>query len=436
MNDKRIARGRRTWWGMFWTLGLSVAVLGTAACDDLLTVDPDPHFVDATQNPPLLQETMVGAKVDMDWAYDVMLYQMNQLGGGIVAVGNLRFALSQRLVNEGGGQSGGLTGGERDNRGPEVAYYAYVQQAIASAERARERILSGEFEGLDQNSAEYARLSVYRGFEIVWLSDLYCELVLDAQPPRYSSDEGYQIAQQHFEEALSATGVEEEIRLAATAGMARVHRLLGNDAQAAQFAAQVPPDFEFVSTYSTNTFEQTNRVWFRTWGFGEHSISSRFRDLTVDDTGVPDQRTLLVKNPVPPRGEFDDVYAPVKMPSGSDPVVITNGTEMRYIVAEAALTSDPDRTVEIINEIRAERGVDIEWQPQGTGPNEIRDKLIDEKQRTLLVETGVLLGDKRLYLRKYGLDLFHTEIPQGFPVGDITCQVLPRREIDNIEGLS
>jgi hypothetical protein len=270
----------------------------------------------------------------------------------------------------------------------------------------------------------------------VWLSDLYCELVLDARPPRYSSLEGYQIALEHFQAAASASSAEEEIRLAALAGLARVNRLLGNDAQAATFAEQVPDDFEFVSTYSTNTFEQTNRIWFRTWGFGEHSVSSAFRDLTVDDTGIPDPRTLLVKNPVPPRGEFDDVYAAVKMPSGSDPVVITNGTEMRYIIAEASLASDPDRTVEIINEIRAERGVDIVWQPAGTGPNEIRDKLIDEKQRTLLFEAEVLLGDKRLYLRKYNLDLFHTEIPQGFPVGDITCQVLPRREIDNIEGLS
>ncbi len=416
----------------------ALAVTVTPACEGLLEVAPDPHYVDASLNPAQLSETMVGALVDLNFAYDVWMYETNMFSGGMVALGLLRYTQSLRQQDRGGGQAGGLTGGGRDRRGPGVAYYAFLQQAIASSHAAQERILAGEFETISNpsSSAEFARVSVYNGFELVWLSDFYCEFVLYGEGPAHSSRRGYEMAAEQFQAALAASGAEEDIRLAATAGLARVTRLLGNDAQAVQYASQVPADFEFHATYSTNTFEQTNRIWFRTWGFGEHSVAPGFLDLTIDDTGMPDPRTATVHNPVPPRGDFFDVYAPMKVPSGSSPLIITSGVEMQYILAEAALgMMQYDRAVEIINEVRAMRGVDVEWTPMDMmSAAEIAAKLVDERRRTMLFE-GTLMGDTRMYRDRFGLDLFHTEVPQGIEVGTETCRALPQREIDNIPGL-
>ena len=66
--------------------------------------------------------------------------------------------------------------------------------------------------------------------------------------------------------------------------------------------------------------------------------------------------------------------------------------------------------------------------------NALRDKLIEERRRTLFLE-GTLMGDTRLYKTKYSVDKFHTSIPQGLTVGSMTCRLVPQREIDNIPGL-
>ncbi len=419
------------------TFSLVLVVTAITACEDLLEVAADPHFVDPEVNPALLAETMVGAQADMYFSYDVWMYETNMFSGGMTSVSLLRYTQSQRqLGSRGGGEAGGLTGGGRETRGPSVAYYSFLQVAINSSNAAQGKILAGEFPDISDpaNSAEYARVSVYNGFETLWMADFYCEFVLFGQGPVLKSIEGYQLAADQFQNALNATNAESEIRQAALAGLARANRLLGNLNAARLFAEQVDPDFEFLARYSTNTQEQTNHIWFRTWGFGEHGVSPAFRNLTVDDTGIEDSRIVLEVNPVPARGQFDDVHAPLKVPSGSTLLIITSGVEMQFIMAEAALATDPTQTVTMINQIRTQRGVNIAWAPAGTGENEIRDKLIDERRRTMLFE-GTLMGDTRLYIFNHGLDLFQTEIPQGFEVQNATCRLLLQSEIDGIPGL-
>ena len=165
---KRVRLGARL-------LVMALAVTVTPACEGLLEVAADPHYVDASLNPAQLSETMVGALVDLNFAYDVWMYETNMFSGGMVALGLLRYTQSLRQQDRGGGQAGGLTGGGRDRRGPGVAYYAFLQQAIASSHAAQERILAGEFETISNpsSSAEFARVSVYNGFELVWLADFY-----------------------------------------------------------------------------------------------------------------------------------------------------------------------------------------------------------------------------------------------------------------------
>jgi hypothetical protein len=416
-------------------LPLVVTMAVMTGCEGMLDVAADPHYVDASTNPAQLNETLVGAQVDMNYAYDVWMYETNMFAGGMAAVGQLRYTNSLRQIYRSGGQAGGLTGGTRDKRGPGVGYYAFLQQALASSKKAQSRILAGEFDGITDpsGSAEYARVSVYRGFELIWISDFYCEFVLDGAGPVHTSAQGYAMAKTNFNAALSASGASASDKSAARAGLARVERLLGNDATAAGHAAQVAASFKYEAGYSQNTFPQTNHVWFRTWGFGEHTIAAGFQGLKLDDGTTIDPRTATTTDPVPPRGDHSAVYAPNKVPSGASSLIITSGVEMQFVVAESLITSNADSAKALLNTIREARGVteDVATSLTGTA---LRDKLIEERRRTLFLE-GTILGDTRLYKTKYSVDKFHTSVPQGLTVGTMTCRLVPQREIDNIPGL-
>lgn len=421
---------------LLFALLVSVAAVGLTACGDLLDVAPDDRFVDASKNPPLLQEVLVGTEVDLNHAYDIWMWESGMFGGEMVSLAFLRWAISQRLPIESMGVSGGLTGGLRNARGPGEAWYSFLQRALAGTAEAKRRILAGEFPSVQDppNSPELAQVAVRRGFELIWLADVWCDFVLDGQPVIYESMDGWTLAAQNFEEALRATGARTQDRQAALAGLARVRRILLEDQIALQYAQQVTPSFQYQAHYATTIFENTNRIWFRSWGFGEHGIHQQWRGLTLDNTGIPDPRTALTRDPVPPRGVLDSLWAPNKVPSGASPLNVTSGVEAQFIVAELVLNTDPQRTVDIINAVRSQRGVNAVWQPATLDPAVILDKLIDERRRTLFLE-GVIVHDNRYWMKRYGKDTWHKEIPQGVPVGDTTCHPLQQREIDNIGGL-
>ena len=414
---------------------LVAAVVILGGCEGLLDAEPDPHLVDVNEDPPQLEESMVGAKVDLNYAYDLWMYASGMFAGDLVAVGRLRFQLSTRRVDDNAGVSGGFSGG-RSRPGPTPPWYSYLQTAVASADRVQQRILDGDFDQISDpsNSPEVARVSVYKGFAMTWLADMYCNIAFLNQGPLMTSEEAYRRAAEQFEVALQAANVEPVMEQAALIGMARVHRLVGEEQAAVNYAEQVDPGAEFLATYSSNTVEQQNHIWFRTWSFGEHSIAPSYRGLTVDGSDAPDPRVRLELNPVPPRGSDDDVYAPWKVSTAGTPLRIASGVEARYIIAEALLDQNPERVVEIINEVREQRGLDTDWEPAGDDPNEIRDKLLEERRRTLFLE-GTRMGDVRLYLEKYGLDFFHQVIPQGVSVADETCFPLPLRERENNPGI-
>jgi hypothetical protein len=420
-------------WGQLASLAIALTVL--AGCDGLLDVERDPHYVDVDKDPPQLAETIIGAAADLFFSYDVWMYESGMFAGDFVAVGRLRFETSTRNVSTAAGQSGGLTGGGRDLPGPAVAWYAYLQTAVSSAHAAQERILAGDFKDVSDppNSQEYARVSVYKAYAMLWLSDMYCTIAFLGRGPELTSKQGYEAAAGEYQKALNAANADRETRQAALVGLARISRLLGDDAAARSFAQQVDPQFEFLATYSSTTLEQNNHIWFRTWSFGEHSVGPTYRNLNLEN-GAPDPRVRLEKNPVLPRGTDDDVYAPFKVPSAGSSLRLATGVEAQYIIAEAALQTDPQKAVDIINQIRTQRGVSLVWSPAGTGPNEIRDMLLEERRRTMFLE-GTRMGDVRLYLERYQLDLFPTSIPQGVQMGTQICFPLPDRERENNPGL-
>lgn len=407
-------------------LALVVLVASSGlACDSLLDVASDPQIVDASR-PINIEEAVVGATVDLMFGYDEKISFGGLFGDEFVNSGTAPAIqlFDQRMVpsdhGAGEGRGAGLGGG----------FYIPLQRANTVSELHLERIIEGGFEGVTPDSPEFALLSVYAGFAKLWLADLYCTIALRGVGPEYSSHEVYELSAADFTRALGTAGISIDMRQAALVGRARASLILGNDAAALADAQQVDPGFELLLNYSTNTFEQRNRVHVHTYDVANWSTAPAFRGLTIDDTGIADPRVDLA-GPFPGNEPSQPVFAPQKVATPSSPLRVASGDEARYIIGEI---SGGQTAVDIINEVRARYGIQEQWVPTGMAPNEIRDKLIEERRRTLFID-GVRLGDLRRYIDKYGLDFFPTSTPQGFPVGDQTCMPLPDIERDTNEGI-
>lgn len=425
------ATPRARWLRAHVRLALPLLILATpalTACESLLEVESNTHTVDAS-TPFGLREAIVGATANLYQSYDVFIVHGGLLGDEFANSGTSPGIqeVDRRILRSAGG--GGANRGSSISNG----YYTPLQRAAAAADLLQERILEGgftEIAGEPVDAAEYAQASLYSGFAKTWLADLYCTLAFGGVGPELTTEDAYRIAEQEFTAAIDAENATPEVHQAALVGRARVRLILGDDAGALSDAREVDPDFEMQATYSSNTFEQRNMVNFRTWDFGNWTIATAFRDLTIDETGTPDPRVDLEKNPHAAWDPSQDLYTPWKVSSPSSPLTIASGDEAQYIIAELVGGSE---AVQIINDVRARNGVTATWSPTGD-PDEIRDKVIDERKRTLFLE-GVRLGDQRRYIDRYDLDFFSTSTPQGFPMGNQTCFPMPDVERNNNPGL-
>jgi len=402
-----------------------------AGCDKLLEVETDPEVVDAGKA-VTLTETMIGAAVDLYRAVDEAISHAGLFGDEFVsaAPGPDHRAVDARQVTPtvqsgatGTGRGQGLGGG----------FYIPLQRLVAVSRMGQQRILDGTFTELANPSkdvAEYARLALYEGTAKLYLADIYCSLAFYGAGPEYTTAQAYQQAEAHLTEAIDAANAEAAVRNAARVLRARVRHILGNDAGALADAQQVSPTFEFRVGYSIATFAQRNRIQVHTFDVRDWSVAPRFRNLTIDNTGVIDPRTRL-QGPFPAFDATQPGYGPDKYSTPSAPIRIASGAEARYIIAEI---QGGQTAVDIINEVRAQHGVTQTWTPTTGSAVEIRDKLIDERFRTLFAE-GTHLGDLRRYIPKYNLNLFPTTTPQGIPMGTQTCMPMPAIERDNNPGL-
>lgn len=408
-------------------LAALVATFGLTGCENIFGVDAtDPKDKIPADETFTLQQTLVGARAKLTQAFDVKIVWAGLLGDEFVSSGTAPGIQEwdRRAVT-----SDCCEGSER-TQSIGSPNYVPMQQASKMADLAQERMADGEFEELPsppEQSAAFAQVSTFEGFAKVWLADLFCSLAFDGTGPELSSQEVYSLAEGEFTKAIDADNAEPTIRQAARVGRARVRLILGDESGALSDAQQVDPGFEWLAQYSTNSFPQQNMVNFRTWQFGNWSVGPVFRNLTIDDTGIDDPRVDLVKNPRPAFESSQDLFAPQKAGSPSSPLRIATGDEAQYIIAEI---EGGQTAVDIINQVRQRHGISEEWQPSGDEPNEIRNKVIEERRRTLFLD-GVRLGDLRRYIDKFGLNFFPTSTPQGFPMGDQTCVPLPDIERNN-----
>lgn len=399
--------------------GLVAGILLVAAgCNlNLLGVEDNPQTVDAEdlQGPAAFDARFIGTQSDfsagLDDAvtYGSLFADELTWGGSFVA----RQEIDLRKVPS----SNDIVASEP---------YTTLQTAAKTSKDLKQDIAEGVFG--DQvpaadNSPEFAQVALLAGYSRLYLADLFCTLAFDGTGPELSSSEVWQISADMFTEALGADGATDGVRRAALVGRARARLMLGDEPGALSDARQVPEGFERLAPYSGVSDREENDVHDLTWEQERLSVSQEFRGLTIDDTDQEDPRVDLFFTGSTGFSGGVLQFNPNKYSDRTSPIRFASWEEAQYIIAEI---QGGDEARDIINLIRSRRGLP-EWDTdESATAEEIRDKVIDEKARTLFMG-GQRMGDLRRYLDKLGLDLF----PQGPDFGDQTCMPLPDLERDN-----
>jgi hypothetical protein len=409
------------------TTCIAVAIaIGVAACNDVLEV----------KNPGAIQEGQLG---------DPALAQLIVNG----AIGEFQYAYGQYA------QWSGVLSDETftDHTNVDVrdfsehnfgdlntinsTTYEYVQRARQSADDAADRLkaMAGGTAGSDLN---VARVLAYGGYSYVLLGEGWCEAPVNLSAA-LSSDSLLRIAISRFDEAITvATAGSVAPNVAAAqdlinmsrVGAARAALKLGDAPLARTYASAVPPTYEKLAYYSSNTVRENNALNALT-----HATAASL-GMYVKFQGLNDPRV-----PQPASTQLGltggSIYTPLTpymytgwVPSGSaSPRIDVNfdikfatGLEAQYVMAE---TDGPTpATLTFVNQRRAVGG-------QGavalTGAA-LMTELAEQRARDFYL-TGQRLGDLRRYLEA-GTDLF----PTGkYPVfndsyGTAKCLIIPLSE--------
>lgn len=398
--------------GPTFLVALSIAVLVgllVSGCDALTDVQPNDKTVPAEQldNPSSFQARLVGAQADFFFAYDMAIAWQGLYADELYDPGN---AVEQRRVLPSNGTIGAV------DEAPEGidGLWTPMQRAAFVTNDLQSDIKDGNFPEQvpdAENSPELALVSLFAGYTKVTLADLFCALAFNGEGPELTPAETYQQAITDFTEVIEAANADAEIQNAAYVGRARAHLQLGNTDQALQDAQQVDRGFEYTpNAFSTNSQREENDLWNMLTDSQRFTVDPRYRTMTIDDTGTPDPRVDVFQNPEDPFGIDGSTpqFQAEKYSSPTSPIRIASWVEAQYIIAEI---EGGQTAVDIINDVRDVQGIDADF--ASSDPTEIRDKVIDERRRSLFLE-GQRMGDLRRYQ-----ETFDNLPPFGqFPTGE------------------
>jgi hypothetical protein len=209
-----------------------------------------------------------------------------------------------------------------------------------------------------ERSPLVAAAYLWAGYANRIAGDFACVAVFDGGPAMPNS-EYYTRAAAHFETAAtmaSAIGATmDSIRIAARAGQAQAHLILGNYDVAAGHAAVVPSGFLWVAHRSANSAREQNRVWESTVLSTQATVFGTY-SATLGPNGDPRTRWIDLNK----RGSSGGYpyYQQMKYDERSDDIPLAKGAEMRLIEAEVLLRrGELGAAMDKLNAVRTAAGV-------------------------------------------------------------------------------
>ena len=270
-----------------------------------------------------------------------------------------------------------------------------------------------------------ARASQLAGFSLSMLGAAHCSIALDSGP-EISSMQAFAEAEERFSNALqyAQSSGATDIANAARLGRARVRLYQGDTQGALADAREVPEGFRMDLHPSDAPNRLNNRIWATNLFNFSFGVAPWTRELMTG--GVPDPRTTTYDTGQNTGWAPGNVWGQSKYTSASPPMPIARWEEAQFIIAEVV---GGDEAVRIIDALRDRHGLP---RFMGMGDSEIRQAVIDERQRELWFEGFRAYDIHRLNLplvpapgEPYQLGV------KGGSYGDQTCIPIPIIETFN-----
>jgi hypothetical protein len=375
--------------GGFRAIAGAVALL--TACDPFEVVNPGPISDEDLALETAGKVVLVGIAGEVEVAVDGLAYY-----GGVAST-DLRADATQPWVQN--MSDGRLL--------PEDGQYGWdpIARAVWAGDHGVERLM--QTQPNPQSSPLVAAAHLWAGFASRVAGDHLCVAIFDGGPP-LAVNEYYLNAVRHFDQAYTMAqtigATVDSIRLAALAGLAQSHLILGNFSLAAGFAGQVPDNFRWMAHRSLSSTREYNTV-FELTNIHQATVWSTYSDTVGQgaDPRIPFEKTTGMGS-----SGTKPFYFQLKSKRDTD-IALAKGAEMRLIEAEVELRNNQvSNAMSIINTVRTNAGV---GQVTATTAAEAWVALDRERHLVLWLEARRFKDNQRLGVT--GLSLFSTSFVQG-----------------------
>jgi hypothetical protein len=266
--------------------------------------------------------------------------------------------------------------------------------------------------------------SAYAGYSLVLLGEGMCSAALDLGPEQTPA-QLFAAAKVRFDTAVAAAtraGDTETLNLALL-GRARTELNLGNSADAAADAAQIPPGFEVDIDHDATATRRQNVVFIQTKQSQFASVDTSIQNRYAADH---DPRIAVTSTGQLGSDGFTVVWLANKDATATSPQALAKYSEAQLIIAENdANTANLAGAKTIINNLREAAG-QPDFNPPTLTVTNVMAEIVEQRRRELFLE-GHRMGD----IRRLGLPLAPaTGAPyvSGGTYGDQSCFPLPNIE--------
>jgi hypothetical protein len=273
--------------------------------------------------------------------------------------------------------------------------------------------------------------STYAGYSLVLLGEGMCSAALDLGPEILPA-QLFADAKVRFDTAVAAAtraGDTQTLNLALL-GRARTELNLGNSADAAADAAQIPPGFEVDIDHDATATRRQNLVFIQTkqsqFASVDTSIQNRYAASHATASDTADKRIAVTSTGKLGSDGFTLVFIANKDTVATSPQALAKYSEAQLIIAENDVnTANLLGAQTIINNLRRAAHQPAFNPPTLTVAN-VTAEIVEQRRRELFLE-GHRLGD----IRRLGLPLAPATGAQyvsGGTYGNQSCFPLPNIE--------
>ena len=401
-------------------------------CDGVLDVEiPRDIAAETVTDPDLAELVTTSVLSNLECA------QSAYVAGSALFGNELRIGSSHGGTGLGYRQSGNngqsSTCSANEQLGPSVSGAQYTAMAHGrDMTLALEKTLA---DGDSYPNADFhlAARSVYTAYAMTMLGEGYCRSVLEPNGPAITRQETLRVAETWFTKGLQSAEIASDATFInlARLGRARVRLNLGDLTEARLDALEVPMDFEFLTTRSSDPRERSNQVWMHTWFSIFQTVDALFRNVQVN--GGPDPRVDVQDMGFATTDDTVPAFFPMKHNVAGSFHRMASWEEAQLIIAEAELGQV---AVDRINALRQMHGI-ADFTPVDVNDDiEILNKVVDERAREFFME-GRLLGDMVRFRGDARIDLALVRFQEGLEPRRVNtysanyCLPLSDREVDN-----